>query len=137
MSKTCYVWKKNHENEQHLCLGTHSFTKLSHNICPKIHIFWRIDMLDVTARYGTSLGFIAFFLGIYIHYWQPLMSKVLYVSSPNFHTVCVWLMYTFEYVNMPNVTEVFRQFSSKSEPKFNLLPYWNQIFMHTYLDIWS
>ena len=33
------------------------------------------------------------------------------VSKPNFHRLCIWLMYTFWCVNMPSVTAGYRRFS--------------------------
>ena len=45
-SKTLpYVWKKYHKNEQHLCLVTHIFTKLSENVClisTRILLHWYV-----------------------------------------------------------------------------------------------
>ena len=38
-------------------------------------------MPGVTASYRKSLDFIAFFLGIYIHYWQPFMSELLFKTK--------------------------------------------------------
>ena len=38
-------------------------------------------MSDVTASYGRSFDFIAFFGYFHIHYWRVLMSKVLYLHK--------------------------------------------------------
>ena len=38
-------------------------------------------MPDVTASYGTSLVFIAFFLDIFIYFWGPFMSELLYLHQ--------------------------------------------------------
>ena len=46
-------------------------------------------------------------LGIFIQYWRVFST----VSSPKLHRLCVWLMYTFWNVNMPNVTAGYGRFS--------------------------
>ena len=87
-----YVWKKFHKNERHLSLVTHTFTKLSQNVClinKHILVYWH-------ARYNCRL-------------WKALWFYC--VSSPNFHRLCVWLMYTFWNVNMPIVTAGYGRFS--------------------------
>ena len=43
------------------------------------HIFWYIDMLDVTASYWMAFDFIAL-LAILIHYYWTFMSEVMYLS---------------------------------------------------------
>ena len=50
--------KKKHKNKQHLFLAAYIFIKHSQNVC----------LIDVTLRYGRPFDFIAFFLGIFIHY---------------------------------------------------------------------
>ena len=89
---------------------THIFIKLSHNVCLiNTHTFWCINMLDVTASYGMPFDFIAFF-GIFIYNWR-FISEVLYLHHIYFQRLCVWTIYTFWYVNMPNVTTGYGRFS--------------------------
>ena len=92
IGNTALCMKKYHKNEQHLCLVTHSFTKLSQNMC-------LINMVYQYANCRTPLDLI-FFFGIFIHNWH--VWKI--VSLPNFYRLCVWLIYTFLYVNMLNMT---------------------------------
>ena len=61
-----------------------------------------IDILDVTISYGKSYDFIAFFG--YFHVWSV-------ASSPNFHKLYVWLMYTLWNVNIPNMSVGYGRFS--------------------------
>ena len=76
-----------------------------------------IDMSDVTASYVKIPWFCCVFLIILILNWQVFMSEVLYCLKyylkfvPNFHRLCVWLMYTFWYINIPCMTAGYRGFS--------------------------
>ena len=56
--KYCHMSENNIKNEQHLCLETHNFTKLSQNVI--LHSLC-IDVSVLTVSYGTPLDFIAFF----------------------------------------------------------------------------
>ena len=56
------------------------------------------DMPDVTASYERLLIFLNFFLRIFKHNWRTFM------SSPNYHRLCIWQMLTFRSVNMSDVT---------------------------------
>ena len=49
------------------------------------------------------------FLGISIHYSYFIFQSTVF--SQNFHKLCVLLMYTFLYVNMPNGTAGYGRFS--------------------------
>ena len=40
-----------------------------------------------------------------------VLGILIIVSSPNIHRLCIWLMYTFWYINMPNVTAGYVRFS--------------------------
>ena len=42
-----------------------------------------------------------------IHFWSI-------ISSSKFHRLCVWLIYTFWYVNMPNVFAGYERFSDSN-----------------------
>ena len=74
-----YVWKIHHKNWRHLRLIAHRFTKLSHNVClvNTHNLIYRYARCDCKLR--NVLWFYCVFLGIFIHYWRPLMSEVLYL----------------------------------------------------------
>ena len=56
-------------------------------------------MPDVTASYGTPFDFIVFF-GIFIHYYSPVMSELLYL-----HQIFTdYVSNQYLYVKMPDVT---------------------------------
>ena len=73
-------------------------------------MFWYIDIPDISESYGTSFDFIAFFG----HFHTTLATIYVWsiVPSPNFHRLCVWLIYTFWYVIMPNVTAGYGRFAN-------------------------
>ena len=87
-SKTLpYVWK-NITEMNNICVWKDIASPKFHRICVLLILtFWYIYMLDVTASYGTSLEFIAFFLGIFIHNWRSFMSDLLYLHQT--FTSCV------------------------------------------------
>ena len=77
-------------------------------MCVKlIHTFWCINVLNMLQV--MSLDFIVFFRNFHalltiIHVWSS-------VSSPKFHRLFVWSLYTFWYVNIPSVTAGYIRFS--------------------------
>ena len=56
-----------------------------------------------------------------IHVW-------IIVSSPNFHRLCIWIMYIFWYISMPNVTAEYGRFS-------NLIAFFGNF--HILLHVWN
>ena len=58
------------------------------------------------------LGFLVF---SYIIDDFSCLEYCMTVSSPNFHRLCVCLMYTVWYINMPNVTSNFYKLYVKVE----------------------
>ena len=66
-------------------------------------------MPDVSASYGRHFDFIAF-LGNF-HTLLTSIHVLSAVSPPNFHRLCVLIMYIFWNVNMPYVTAGYRKFS--------------------------
>ena len=76
-------------------------------------IFWCINILDVTACYGRSFDFKAFFRYFYTKLTSIHVCSIL--SSPNFNRLCGQLIYTFFYVKMPIVTAGYGRLSDSIE----------------------
>ena len=66
----------------------------------------------------------------YVHILLTTIHDWIIVSSPKFHRLYVWLIYTFWYINLPNVTAGYGRFSDLISffGNFNiLLQIWNAI----------
>ena len=108
METLSYVWKIYHKNRWHLCLVAHIFTKLSQNLyLINTHILiYQHDRCDCKLwSVPFSLDFWLFSYIIDDH------SCLKVVSPPNLHGLCVWSMYTFWYINMPDVTTSYERIS--------------------------
>ena len=81
------------KNERHLCLVLHICTKLSQNVClinTQILVYWHAKC---NCKLWKALWFYCIF-----GYFHTLLTSIhvwSIVSSPKFHRLCVWLMYTF------------------------------------------
>ena len=111
-SKTLpYVRKKYDKNKRHLCLVWHKFTKLSQNACLiNTHILIYRQYSRYDCKLWNDPWFYCVFLAIFINNWRAFMSEVQ-ISLPNFLRLCVWIIYTLWYVNMPNVTAGYGRIS--------------------------
>ena len=70
-----------HKIDEYSCLKCSIFTKHSYKVYLMwIKIFCYNKMSGVTEIYGTLLDFITF-LDIFIHYWRPFLSEVLYIHQ--------------------------------------------------------
>ena len=93
--------------------------------------FWIIRPFEISAFRirpfeNSALWFSAFrskIIFMSINVWST-------VSSQNFHRLCVWLMYKFWYVNMPNVTAGYGRFSDS----IAFLGIFIHYFDHSYLN---
>ena len=88
-----------------------------------IHRFWYINLPDVTASYEMPLDSNAFL--DYFHTYLTTIHVWSIVSSSNFNRLCIWLIYTFCYVNIPNAIADYGIFS-------DLIAFF-LIFIHYYM----
>ena len=73
---------KNIEKINRICVWKLISLSNFHRICVlSVHAFQYIDIPHVTASYGTLFNFTVFALGIFIHYYWPFMSKLLYLNK--------------------------------------------------------
>ena len=118
MKKNVLCLKKYYKNERNLCFGN-IFNKLPHDVCllnMHILIYW-------CARCNCKLWNTAF---LYFHTLFMILIHVWIVkASPNFHRLCAWLIYTFWYVNMPNVTEDYGRLSDLISVFWEFFIYFN------------
>ena len=70
-----------HKNKRYLRFATHIFTKLSQNMClvnTQFFIYWYVRC---DCKLWNVLWFYCVFFGIFIHYWRPFISELLYIFS--------------------------------------------------------
>ena len=76
------------QNERHLCLVSHSFTKHSQNVCLiNIHIliYWYAQH---NCMLWKALWYYCVFLCIFLHFWRPFMCELLYLHQTFTGYVC-------------------------------------------------
>ena len=81
-NNTTYVWKIPHNDELHLRLVVHIFTKLSQNL----YLVNKHTSIHWHARCGTPFSFLRFFG--YFHSFFTTIHVWITVSLPNFHRLC-------------------------------------------------
>ena len=101
--------KKYYRNDQHLYI----FTKLSQNMCLINTHIMIYQYAKCNFNLWKGIRFYCVFLVFSYITDQHLCLKCNCLTK--FHRLCVWLMYTFWYVIMPNVTPGYGRFSDTIE----------------------
>ena len=97
-SKIPYIGNSYHRNERHLTL---SFTKHSQNVC--IIDYFNVLVCQIWLQV-IKHPIIFFWVFLVFHWRLTSIHFWAIVSSLNSYRLCIWLLYTFWYVNMPNET---------------------------------